>query len=114
MSWIKLAIACDGDSVSPHFGRCEKYVLVLIKDGEIVEKREILNPGHRPGFLPGFLKAQGVNVVIAGGIGAKARELLQHYGISCILGVTGIVDEVIDSYLKGTLSPGQSQCQHEG
>jgi predicted Fe-Mo cluster-binding NifX family protein len=33
-------------------------------------------PEHQPGLLPLWLKERGVNVVIAGGIGSRAMDLL--------------------------------------
>lgn len=113
MSEMTLAISCDGDMVSSHFGRCQKYLIFKIKDGQVVERREVLNPGHHPGFLPQFLKRQGVNLLIAGGAGPRAQKLLQDLGIDTMLGVSGNVDEVLDLYLKGELKPGESQCEHE-
>ncbi len=113
MSEITLAISCDGEMVSSHFGRCEKYLIFKIREGEVIEKEEILNPGHQPGFLPQFLKQKGVNVLIAGGAGPRAQDLLQDLGIEFILGVSGNVNEVLTAYLNGELKPGQSQCEHE-
>ena len=52
---MKLAISTDGGNVSAHFGRCPTYTLVDVEEGNIVAREEIPNPGHRPGFLPGYL-----------------------------------------------------------
>ncbi len=107
-----VAVACDGEKVSLHFGRCEGYIFFKIENGEITEKKFVQNPGHQPGFLPEFLKENGVNTLIAGGAGPKAVQLLESYGIKCILGITGNIEEVIGQYLKGELKPGESSCYH--
>lgn len=110
---MRIAIATDGDFVSAHFGRCPIYTLVEIEEGKIVNKKVINNPGHQPGFLPQFLKEQGVDCVIAGGMGPRAQELFAQAGIKVILGVTGSVDDVIKQLLNGTLKEGKSFCEHE-
>jgi len=107
-----VAVACDGKNVSAHFGRCEGYVFLKIENGEITEKKFVKNPGHQPGFLPEFLKENGVKTLIAGGAGPKAVQFLESYGIKCILGITGNIDEIISQYLKGELKPGESSCEH--
>jgi len=110
---MRIAIATDGDFVFAHFGRCPIYTLVEIEEGKIVNKKVINNPGHQPGFLPQFLKEQGVDCVIAGGMGPRAQELFAQAGIKVILGVTGSVDDVIKQLLNGTLKEGKSFCEHE-
>lgn len=112
MSEKIIAVASDGNNVSSHFGRCEKYILYIVENGEVVEKKELLNPGHQPGLLPEFLKKNSVNVLIAGGAGPKAIHLLESFNIKCILGVSGDSDSVIRQYLKGELKQGESSCEH--
>lgn len=107
-----VVVACDGENVSLHFGRCEGYIFFKIENGEITEKKFVQNPGHQPGFLPEFLKENGVNTLIAGGAGPRAIELLKSYGIKCVLGVSGDVNTVIDQYIKGELKSGESSCNH--
>lgn len=109
---MKIAISTDGGSVSAHFGRCPSYTIAEIVDGKIVGKEEILNPGHEPGFLPGYLAARGVETIIAGGMGPRAQGLFAEKNIETIIGVEGRVDEVIDRFLNGTLERGQDLCDH--
>ncbi|NLC12016.1 MAG: hypothetical protein GX767_07175 [Firmicutes bacterium] len=110
---IRVAIATDGDLVAQHFGRCPSYTLVDIKNNNIVSKNVIDNPGHQPGFLPRFLADKEVACIIAGGMGPRAQNLFAEQGINVILGVTGLVEEAIASYLKGELAGGESLCEHE-
>ncbi len=115
---MKIAISTDGGSVSAHFGRFPSYTLVDIEDGKVVGRREVANPGHSPGFLPGYLAEMGVTTIIAGGMGPRAQGLFADNGIETILGVEGPVDEVVDRFLRGALEPGRDLCdhghQHEG
>jgi predicted Fe-Mo cluster-binding NifX family protein len=112
VSWEKIALATDGLEVAQHFGRCPAYTLVEINDHKVGIKMEIPNPGHEPGFLPRFLGEKRVSCVIAGGMGPKAQDLFAEQGISTITGITGFVEDVIESYLSGNLIEGESFCEH--
>ena len=72
---MKIAISTDNGNVSAHFGRCPEFTILEIDECKILKRDIIQNPGHHPGFLPGFLEEMGVNVVIAGGAGQRAQML---------------------------------------
>ena len=81
---MKVAISTDQGYVSAHFGRCSTYTVIEIKEGQMLSREEIANPGHQPGFLPQYLSDKGVNCIIAGGMGPRAQALfaqgLSHVG----------------------------------
>ena len=108
---MKYAISTDGDNVSAHFGRCPEFTIVEIEDGEVKSSERIANPGHHPGFLPQFLGKSGVGCIVAGGMGPRAQGLFSESGIEMIVGVQGVVNEVIDQLKEGKLTSGQSLCQ---
>ncbi len=109
---MRIAISTDGGAVSAHFGRCPSYTLFEVQDGKVVGRQEIPNPGHSPGFLPGYLAEMGVETIIAGGMGPRAQGLFADKSIATIIGVTGPVDDVIDRFLRGTLERGRDLCDH--
>ncbi|HHT85339.1 MAG TPA: dinitrogenase iron-molybdenum cofactor [Firmicutes bacterium] len=109
---MKIAVASDGDKVSLHFGKCSEYRVFHVEDGKVLSQETLKNPGHEPGVLPKFLSEHGIDLVIAGGMGPRAEQLLQDYGIKTVSGVLGPVEEVVESYLKGTLITGRSSCEH--
>ncbi len=109
---LKVAVATEGTEVAQHFGRCSAYTLVDIEGGAATNKTTVLNPGHQPGFLPRFLAEKGVNCVIAGGMGPRAQNLFAEQEIKTIIGVTGPVEEAINSYIYGSLAGGESLCEH--
>ncbi|MBN1779881.1 dinitrogenase iron-molybdenum cofactor [bacterium] len=108
---MKLAISTDGKQVSAHFGRCPVFTVLEIQDGQLIERREIENPGHHPGYLPQFFHDMGIECIVAGGMGARAAGLFDQYGIRTMMGITGNIDEAVSRLLDGTLVGGESICQ---
>ncbi len=91
--------------VGQHFGRVPFYTIVLVQDNAIKEVEVIKNPfsEHYPGQIPNFLKQKGVDVIIAYGMGWRARENFRLLGISVVTGAYGRIREVINSYLRGSI-----------
>jgi predicted Fe-Mo cluster-binding NifX family protein len=109
---MKVAIATDGTEVAAHFGRCEAYTVAEIEDGQIVAREVVANPGHEPGFLPGYLAKRGVTCIVAGGMGPRAVMLFEERQIQAITGVTGPVEDTLGALLRGELEGGESLCEH--
>ena len=109
---MKIAFAIDGNCVAQHFGRCEQYTLVSIDEGKEIGRETILSPEHQPGMLPLFLSAFGITHIAAGGMGPKAQDLFSENNIQVIVGVSGPLEQVIETLLQGSLKVGESLCQH--
>jgi predicted Fe-Mo cluster-binding NifX family protein len=109
---MKIAVPTEGNYISPHFGRCSIFTIVELDGKKVVNKEIIDNPGHEPGRIPEFLKSLDVNTIIAAGMGGKAMDLFNTYGINYILGIDGKVDDIIDSFIKDELKAGESSCDH--
>lgn len=108
----KVAISTDGDSVAAHFGRCQAYAIVEIRGGVIQNRELIPNPGHKPGFLPGYLAQRAVTCIVAGGMGPRARRLFNQHGIETIVGISGNIEDTLQALLRGELESGESLCEH--
>ena len=109
---MKFAVALYGEEVSPHFGHCEKLLIVEAQDGKEIQREELANPGHQPGLLPKLLAEKGVECIIAGGIGRRAQNLFSGYGIEVIFGAKGKADAVIGAFLAGELETDENVCDH--
>lgn len=107
---MKIAVASDGNIVSAHFGHCEKFIIFENEENKIAKKEELKNPGHKPGFLPVFLHENGVNVIIAGGMGGGAVDLFNQKGIEVIVGANGDSQVAAEGYFKGELKTTGSIC----
>ena len=114
---MKIAIASEGEIVSGHFGHCKGFTIYEVEDNKVVNSEFVPNPGHRPGFLPVFLKEKGADVIISGGMGATAQQLFIERDIQVIVGATGNCDDIIKKYIDGKLKSTGSVCEehaHEG
>lgn len=109
---MKIAIACDGKDVSAHFGHCEGYAIYDATNSVIAYSETLQNPGHEPGRLPVFLAEHGINLIIAGGMGARAVQIFNDNNIEVILGVKGPVDSAAQDFIAGKLKSTGSVCTH--
>ena len=109
---MKLAISTESGNVSAHFGRCPTYTLVDVEDAKIVAREEIPNPGHKPGFLPGYLAERGVECIITGGMGPRAMDLFAERNITTITGIQGPIEEILGKFLEDKLEAGDDLCDH--
>ena len=122
---MKIALASDNEeNVSQHFGQARYYVVVTVENGQEVNReiRDKLGHSHfandphveeqgQHGFGPGAQHRHGrmieaindCEALVAGGMGAGARESIKARGIRPIL--TGVVsiDDAVKAYVEGRL-----------
>ena len=102
-----------GSEVSGHFGRCPFFTLVRVEGVEVLEVDIVPNPhyaGHRPGQVPEFVHGLHADVILAGGMGQRAVQLFQGYGIDVATGARGSVEHAVHAFLDGSLH-GQEACR---
>jgi len=102
-------------AVSAHFGRCPYYTLLEVEEGKVQSSKVVDNPyhgNHVPGKVPEFIHYQGADVMIAGGMGPRAIEFFDGYGIEAVTGAFGKIQDVLDAYLRGELR-GAGGCHHD-
>ncbi|NLT35481.1 MAG: hypothetical protein GXX83_06250 [Gaiellales bacterium] len=112
---VRVAVPVAEGRLCPHFGHCESFTLVDVESGtmRVLERRDATPPPHEPGVLPRWLGEQGVQVVICGGMGEQAQELLADEGIQVVLGVApDIPEHLISDYISGKLQIGENTCDH--
>jgi ATP-binding protein involved in chromosome partitioning len=112
---MRYAIPVSGGVLSPHFGHCEQFALIDVDEDkkEIIKKELVPSPAHEPGLLPKWLAEQGVNLVIAGGMGPRAQDLFQQNNIGVIIGtMESDPEKAVQNHLKGQLATGDNICDH--
>ncbi len=110
---MKVAVTYENGEVFQHFGRTPQFKVYEVTDGKAVSSEVIDTNGTGHGALAGFLKDLGAEVMICGGIGGGAIAAMGEAGIKVYAGASGNADEVIASYIAGTLpESGDATCDH--
>jgi len=108
-----LVVPVSGGKLSAHFGHCEQFAFIETQNGKIMETEMHNPPGHEPGVLPRWLYEQGADVIIVGGMGDMAQQLLREKGIEVIIGAPMDPPESLaNQYLSNTLMAGDNVCDH--
>ena len=112
---MRIAIPLTEGRLSQHFGHSEQFLFVDAdpEQRNILGKEIIRAPEHAPGLLPKWLRAQGVTVVIAGGLGSQARDLLTAGSVTVVTGAPVTDPEILVArFLNGTFANGTNGCDH--
>ena len=110
---MKFAIPLAEGKLTAHFGHCQEFALVEVEDNQIKSKETLVPPPHEPGVLPKWLHDLGTNVIIAGGMGARALDLFAQNNIEVIVGASALTpEELVKQYLDNTLQSGGNVCDH--
>jgi len=112
---MRIAVPVTGGSPAEHFGHCEQFAIFHTDDNgkEIDGVVMVPAPPHQPGLLPEWLRGLGVDVILAGGMGRRARDLFGSHGIEVVIGVRGDDPRAVaDAYLCGSLQSGENPCDH--
>lgn len=99
-------------TISPHFGRCPYFIIVDVEDQKIEQVLQVENPyykAHEPGQVPGFIEEQGADVMLTGGMGARAMQFFSQHGIEPVTGAMGTARMSLKQYLGGELE-GAASC----
>ena len=110
---MKFAIPLAQGKLTAHFGHCQEFALVEVEDNEVRKTETLVPPPHEPGMLPKWLHGQGADVIIAGGMGARALDLFAENDIKVVVGAAALApEELVKQYLDNTLQVGGNVCDH--
>jgi predicted Fe-Mo cluster-binding NifX family protein len=110
---MKIAVTYENEQVFQHFGHTEKFKIYEVQNDEIVNMQIVNTNGSGHGALSGFLKDNGVDVLICGGIGGGAQNALTQAGIKFFGGVQGSADQAVVAYVCGKLDYNpDAKCDH--
>lgn len=91
------------DMVAQHFGRAPTYTVVDVQTN-IVEI--IPNSGEHMGGIglpPEFIAKAGTHVMLCSGLGPKAVNMFEQFGIDVFIGACGTVRDAIATWQMGLL-----------
>ena len=112
---MKIAVPTIDQKLCMHFGHCQEFAVVDVnpESKTITGQQQMTPPPHEPGVLPKWLAEQGVDMIIAGGMGQRAQQLFEGNNIKVLVGAP--VDEpenLVKLYLDGKLTTGENICDH--
>lgn len=110
---MKIAVTYENEQIFQHFGHSEAFKVYEVEDKKVVSSQVIGTGGSGHEALAVFLKNQGVEALICGGIGGGARTALAQAGIKLYPGASGEADKAVEDLLKGTLDYNpDTLCSH--
>lgn len=110
---MKIAIPTKaGNSIDQHFGHCEFYSIFTVEDNKIIDKQILQSPkgcGCKSNIASDLANID-VKIMLAGGIGNGAVNVLKAQNIEVIRNCSGDVDVLVNDYLLGNISDGGANC----
>lgn len=96
-------------ALGAHFGHCDCYTVVDVAEGNIAQVGTLPNVPHVQGgcMAPvNHLSQNGVNVLLAGGMGMRPLMGFNQVGIQVYHGGDAAsVKDAVEAFLAGTLTP---------
>ncbi len=109
------AVTENGETLSAHFGRADRYRVFTIEDGRVVAE-QILPKPHHAAHAPGenhshgehhhedmFAPIADCKVLLCGGMGEPAYRRALQAGLEVMLS-GGSIDDALQAYLRGELT----------
>lgn len=95
-------------ALGAHFGHCDLYTLIALKDGKIAKVEVIPNVPHQQGGCMApvqYLAAQGAKALIAGGMGLRPLMGFNQVGIDVYHGGQArTVGDAVAALVEGRLA----------
>ena len=112
---MKIAIPVENGHLNSHFGGSHQFALIEVDQNTktVLASETMPAPEHQPGLFPRWLREQGVQVVIAGGIGQRALAIFAQHGIKVLAGQPDAsVEALVAAYLAGQMTQTPEACAH--
>ena len=103
---MKVAIPRMGETVAPCFEYCATMAIFTVSETGGVEQVDFPLRSREPFDRVRLLKDQQVDTVICGGMQAFYEDLLKASGFEVVSWVSGSIDQLLASYLRGELESG--------
>lgn len=114
----KIAIpVSDSNQIEDHFGQCKFYGIFTISDNNEIQKIESLESEKGCGCksdIASLLAQNGASVMLAGGIGSGAINVLNNNNIEVIKGCSGDIEDIVNQFLKGEIVDSGESCSGHG
>jgi predicted Fe-Mo cluster-binding NifX family protein len=101
-------------NVNAHFGSTQAFMVAKTDGTRVTETAvyEVQGMQHNHAGIAGFLKEQGVETILAGGMGAPMQNALKAQGFELYCGVQGPAIAAVEAFLRGDIEQSESTCGH--
>ncbi|MEI8194483.1 MAG: NifB/NifX family molybdenum-iron cluster-binding protein [Phycisphaerae bacterium] len=113
VSTKKIAVPLAGERFSPHFGQATAFALFEVDPTQrkIVGQTVLPLPGQHACGMAGWLREQGVQMVIVGGLGRGALANLATAHIDVFAAIAATTPEaLVQACLEGRLQSATASC----
>lgn len=114
----KIAVPTVNGKFSQHFGGADRFAIFEVdeKARKIVSSVDAVPPPHAEGSFPTWLKEQGVNAILAGGMGPRAITMLEEFGVQVVAGIAGNAapETLVRTFIEGSLAASGESCHDHG
>ena len=101
---MKIAVSYENGLVADKLSKTKAFKIYDAKKGQVLSEEVVELGNTKASEIPEFLGEKEVDVVLCGGIGAKAKSALAKECIVFFPGVVGKADYQIKCFLEGSLS----------
>ncbi|MGQ9718519.1 MAG: NifB/NifX family molybdenum-iron cluster-binding protein [Nitrososphaerales archaeon] len=91
------------DNVSEHFGRAPTFTIIDLGTNEVKVLPNTSEHMGGSGYPPQILADAGVDVMLCSGLGPRAIQMFEQFGIEVYVGAYGTVREAIQAWQAGRL-----------
>ncbi|MBN1234948.1 MAG: NifB/NifX family molybdenum-iron cluster-binding protein [Methanotrichaceae archaeon] len=100
---MKISIPTMGDrgmeeAICQHFGRAPTFTIIDVDSGDIKVLPNVSEHMGGKGLPTEIMFAEGVKVMIVGGLGPKAVQAFNQAGIEVFVGAAGTVKDAVDDW----------------
>jgi predicted Fe-Mo cluster-binding NifX family protein len=115
---MKIAVpVTSGGQIDEHFGHCEFYNIYNVSENKEIIDVQTIKSEQGCGCKSNIayvLAEGGVSVMLAGGIGGGAINVLGSVGIEVVRGCSGNAETIVKQFITGLVQDSGESChQHE-
>jgi len=103
---VKVAVPRMGETVAPCFEYCATMAVFTVEDGRVLDQVDFPLRSRDPFDRVRLLRDQHVDTVICGGMQDFYEDILRSGGFEVISWVSGCVEDLLETFLRGRLVPG--------
>jgi predicted Fe-Mo cluster-binding NifX family protein len=111
---VKVAIPRMGESVAPCFEYCTTMAIFAVAESGAVDQVDFPLASREPFDRVRLLRDQAVDTLICGGMQEAYEDLLRASGFQVISWVSGYVEDLLRTFLRGELRSGMELPMEDG